>query len=54
MNAAHAHLLLNHIPIFGTLSGLLPLLYALVRGNDDSGCGARASHGQRRAWDVGG
>jgi len=31
MSAAHAHLLLNHIPILGTLFGLLPLLYALVR-----------------------
>jgi len=35
MNAAHAHLLLNHIPILGMLFGLLLLLYALVRGNDD-------------------
>jgi uncharacterized membrane protein len=35
MNAAHAHLLLNHVPIFWTLFGLLLLLYALVRGNDD-------------------
>jgi uncharacterized membrane protein len=35
MSAAHAHLLLNHIPILGTLFGLLLLLYALVRGNDD-------------------
>ena len=35
MSAAHAHLLLNHIPILGTLFGLLLLLYALVRKNDD-------------------
>ncbi len=35
MNAVHIHLLLNHIPILGTLFGLLLLLYALVRGNDD-------------------
>jgi hypothetical protein len=28
MSAAHAHLLLNHIPILGTLFGLLLLLYA--------------------------
>jgi hypothetical protein len=35
MNAAHAHLVLNHIPIFGTLFGLLLLLYALVSGNDE-------------------
>ncbi len=35
MSPVHVHLLLNHIPIFGTLFGLLLLLYALVRKNDD-------------------
>lgn len=35
MDAVHAHLLLNHIPILGTLFGLLLLLYALVRKNDE-------------------
>lgn len=35
MNAVHIHLLLNHIPILGTLFGLLLLLYAIARGKDD-------------------
>ncbi len=35
MSAAHLHLLLNHIPILGTLFGLLLLLYALVKNSDE-------------------
>ena len=31
MSAAHIHLLLNHIPIFGSIFGLLLLLYAMLR-----------------------
>ena len=31
MDAVHLHLLLNHIPILGTLFGLLLLVYALIR-----------------------
>lgn len=35
MTAAHIHLLLNHIPILGTLFGLIVLLYAFVRDSDE-------------------
>ena len=35
MNAAHVHLLLNHIPILGTIFGLLLLLYGWLRGSSD-------------------
>jgi uncharacterized membrane protein len=35
MSAAHIHLLLNHIPILGTLFGLIVLLYAFVRDSDE-------------------
>ncbi|MBC6608827.1 hypothetical protein H8B13_18535 [Hymenobacter sp. BT188] len=31
MNGAHLHLLLNHLPILGSLFGLLQLLLAVVR-----------------------
>lgn len=34
MNWAHMHLLLNHVPVLGTLFGLALLLYAVVRRND--------------------
>jgi hypothetical protein len=35
MSAAHIHLLLNHIPILGSLFGLLLLLYAMLKGSDE-------------------
>lgn len=35
MSAAHLHLLLNHIPILGTLFGLVLLFYALVGKSDE-------------------
>jgi uncharacterized membrane protein len=35
MSAAHVHLLLNHVPILGTLFGLLLLLYGLARKSDE-------------------
>lgn len=35
MSAAHIHLLLNHIPILGSIFGLLLLLYAMVRRSDE-------------------
>lgn len=35
MSAAHVHLLLNHLPILGTLFSLLLLLYGLVRKSDE-------------------
>ena len=35
MNWAHLHLLLNHIPVLGTIFGLAVLAYALFRRNDD-------------------
>jgi hypothetical protein len=31
MNAAHAHLILNHLPVLGVPFGLLALLYGLLR-----------------------
>lgn len=34
MNGAHIHLLLNHIPILGTVFGLLLLLWATLRKSD--------------------
>ena len=34
MNWAHLHLLLNHIPVLGTVFGLVLLAYAIVRRND--------------------
>jgi len=34
MNWAHLHLLLNHIPILGTLFGFLLLAWGMVRRND--------------------
>ncbi|WP_044518009.1 hypothetical protein [Hymenobacter sp. DG25B] len=34
MNQAHLHLILNHVPILGSLFGLLLLLWAVVRAND--------------------
>ena len=35
MDAAHAHLILNHIPVVGLGAALLLLLYALARKNDE-------------------
>ena len=35
MSAAHIHLLLNHIPILGSIFGLLLLLYAMLRRSDE-------------------
>src|SRR4029450_3168078 len=35
LSAAHVHLLLNHIPILGTLFSLLLLLYGVVRKSDE-------------------
>ena len=35
MSAAHIHLLLNHIPILGSIFGLLLLLYAMWKGSDE-------------------
>ena len=35
MNGAHWHLLLNHLPILGTLFGILLLLFAWVRKSDE-------------------
>ncbi len=34
MNWAHLHLLLNHIPVLGTVFGLVLLAYAIVHRND--------------------
>lgn len=34
MDAAHIHLLLNHIPILGTIFGLLLLIYGMWRNSD--------------------
>ena len=35
MNLAHLHLLMNHLPILGTLFGILILLYGYFRKNDE-------------------
>lgn len=35
MNAAHFHLLLNHLPVIGTIFGLLLLLFALLRKSEE-------------------
>jgi uncharacterized membrane protein len=35
MNAAHIHLLLNHIPILGTIFGLLLLCYGIWKHSDE-------------------
>ena len=35
MNAVHVHLLLNHIPILGSIFGLLLLLYAVAKSSDE-------------------
>ena len=35
MSAAHVHLLLNHIPILGTIGGLLLLGYGMIRKSED-------------------
>jgi formate hydrogenlyase subunit 3/multisubunit Na+/H+ antiporter MnhD subunit len=35
MSAAHVHLLLNHIPILGTIFGLLVLGYGMLRRSDE-------------------
>jgi uncharacterized membrane protein len=35
MNGAHLHLLLNHLPVIGTIFGLLLLLFALLRKSEE-------------------
>ena len=35
MDAAHIHLLLNHVPVLGTIFALVLLGYGTVRGSDD-------------------
>src|ERR1700730_8374384 len=35
MTAAHVHLLLNHIPILGSIFGLLLLSYGMLRKSDE-------------------
>ncbi|HEU5261192.1 MAG TPA: hypothetical protein VFU41_07185 [Gemmatimonadales bacterium] len=35
MNWAHIHLLLNHVPVLGTIFGLALLAYAVFKRNDD-------------------
>jgi uncharacterized membrane protein len=35
MNAAHLHLLLNHLPVVGTLFALLLLLFGIARQNNE-------------------
>ncbi len=35
MNAAHLHLMINHIPVLGTVFGLLLLAFALGRKSED-------------------
>src|SRR6266404_1693927 len=35
MSAAHVHLLLNHIPILGSIFGLLLLSYGMLRRSDE-------------------
>src|SRR5512145_2100282 len=34
MNWAHLHLILNHVPVLGTLFGLLLLAWGILRRND--------------------
>ena len=34
-NAAHWHLVLNHLPVVGSMAALLLLAWALVRNTDD-------------------
>jgi uncharacterized membrane protein len=36
MNWAHAHLLINHIPVFGMVCAVLLLIYAVIRRRDDA------------------
>lgn len=38
MNYAHIHLLLNHLPILGTIFGLLLLAWATLRKSDELRC----------------
>lgn len=35
MNQAHWHLLLNHLPVLGTLFGLLLLTFSIIRKNEE-------------------
>jgi len=35
MNGAHLHLLINHVPVLGTIFGLALLAFAMWRGSDD-------------------
>lgn len=36
MNTAHWHLILNHLPIIGTLGGVVVLFYGLLRKSNDT------------------
>ncbi len=35
MNWAHVHLIMNHFPVVGSLFGILLLLYAFIRNNEE-------------------
>lgn len=35
MNWAHVHLIINHFPVVGSIFGILLLLYALIRKNEE-------------------
>lgn len=35
MNAAHLHLILNHVPLFGLLAGILLLTWGVMRGSPE-------------------
>ena len=35
MNSAHIHLILNHVPVLGTIFGLLVLAFGLIRKSDE-------------------
>ena len=35
MNWAHVHLLINHIPVLGTLFGTLLLVFGIVKKNEE-------------------
>ena len=36
MNPTHLHLLINHLPVFGALSGVIVLVYALLNKNNQT------------------
>lgn len=42
MNSAHYHLLVNHVPLFSLLFGVLALIWALVKKSNDMMLGATA------------